>query len=32
MANESYEDLVDNLQKEMEEQTGVTFGKIEKHN
>ena len=31
MANESYEEFVDNLQKEMEEQTGVTFGKIEKH-
>jgi type III restriction enzyme len=31
MANESYEDFVENLQKEIEEQTGVTFGKIEKH-
>lgn len=31
MANESYEEFVSNLQKEMEEQTGVTFGKIEKH-
>ncbi|MEH7246778.1 DEAD/DEAH box helicase family protein [Neobacillus niacini] len=31
MANESYEEFVDNLQTEIEEQTGVTFGKIEKH-
>lgn len=31
MANESYEDFVANLQMEMEEQTGITFGKIEKH-
>ncbi|MFX0558841.1 type III restriction-modification system endonuclease [Tepidibacillus infernus] len=31
MANESYEDFVANLQTEMEEQTGITFGKIEKH-
>lgn len=31
MANESYEEFVDNLQKEMEEDTGVTFGKIEEH-
>lgn len=31
MANESYEEFVANLQKEMEEQTGVTFGKIERH-
>ncbi|EHL79048.1 type III restriction-modification system endonuclease [Bacillus smithii] len=31
MANESYEEFVDNLQKEMEEETGVTFGKFEEH-
>jgi type III restriction enzyme len=31
MANETYEEFVENLQKEMEEQTGITFGKIEKH-
>lgn len=31
MANESYEDFVANLQKEMEDDTGVTFGKIEEH-
>ncbi|MGG6431970.1 type III restriction-modification system endonuclease [Anoxybacillus sp. D401a] len=31
MANESYEEFVASLQKEMEEETGVTFGKIEKH-
>jgi len=31
MANESYEDFVTNLQKEMEDETGVTFGKIEEH-
>jgi type III restriction enzyme len=31
MANESYEDFVANLQTEMEEQTGITFGKIENH-
>ncbi|MDF0728904.1 DEAD/DEAH box helicase family protein [Cytobacillus sp. S13-E01] len=31
MANESYEDFVENLQKEMEDETGITFGKIEKH-
>ncbi|WP_059173778.1 type III restriction-modification system endonuclease [Bacillus sp. FJAT-27445] len=31
MANESYEEFVANLQKEMEEQTGIVFGKIEKH-
>lgn len=31
MANESYEEFVDNLQKEMQEQTGVNFGKIEKY-
>lgn len=29
MANESYEEFVANLQKEMEEETGVTFGKFE---
>ena len=31
MANESYEEFVANLQTEMEEQTGITFGKIESH-
>lgn len=31
MANESYEEFVASLQKEMEEETGVTFGKFEKH-
>jgi type III restriction enzyme len=31
MANESYEEFVANLQTEMEEQTGITFGKIEEH-
>jgi type III restriction enzyme len=31
MANESYEEFVRNLQTEMEEQTGIIFGKIEKH-
>lgn len=31
MANESYEEFVANLQSEMEEQTGITFGKIEEH-
>lgn len=31
MANESYEEFVSNLQTEMEEQTGITFGKIEGH-
>lgn len=31
MANESYEDFVVNLQKEVEKETGITFGKIEKH-
>lgn len=31
MANESYEEFVANLQTEMEEQTGIVFGKIEKH-
>lgn len=31
MANESYEEFVSNLQKEVEKETGITFGKIEKH-
>lgn len=31
MANESYEEFVASFQKEMEEETGVTFGKFEKH-
>ena len=31
MANESYEEFVDKLQKELEEDTGVKFGVIEKH-
>jgi type III restriction enzyme len=31
MANESYEEFVASLQKEIEEETGVTFGKFEKH-
>lgn len=31
MASESYEEFVKNLQKEMEEQTSITFGKIESH-
>ena len=31
MANESYEEFVANLQKELEEETGIKFGKIEKH-
>ncbi|GCD83180.1 hypothetical protein PTHTG4_22430 [Parageobacillus thermoglucosidasius] len=31
MANESYEEFVVTLQKEIEEETGVKFGKIEKH-
>lgn len=31
MANESYEEFVASLQREMEEETGVTFGKFEKH-
>ncbi|QOR85492.1 DEAD/DEAH box helicase family protein [Geobacillus stearothermophilus] len=31
MANESYEEFVATLQKEIEEETGVKFGKIEKH-
>ncbi|RHW35740.1 type III restriction endonuclease subunit R [Neobacillus notoginsengisoli] len=32
MANESYEEFVANLQTELEEETGIVFGKIEKHN
>ncbi|EMT45810.1 type III restriction-modification system endonuclease [Anoxybacillus flavithermus] len=31
MANESYEEFVASLQKEIEDETGVIFGKIEKH-
>ncbi|MBD8070003.1 type III restriction-modification system endonuclease [Bacillus sp. PS06] len=31
MANESYEDFVTNLQNEIEKESGITFGKIEKH-
>lgn len=31
MANESYEEFVTNLQNEIEEESGITFGKIEKH-
>lgn len=31
MANESYEEFVENLQKEMEKETGIIFGKIEEH-
>ncbi|MBF8418085.1 type III restriction-modification system endonuclease [Heyndrickxia coagulans] len=31
MANESYEEFVAKLQSELEEETSVTFGKIEKH-
>lgn len=31
MANESYEEFVANLQSEIEQETGVTFGKIEDH-
>lgn len=31
MANESYAEFVDNLQKELQEDTGVRFGVIEKH-
>ncbi|XCS12872.1 DEAD/DEAH box helicase family protein [Aeribacillus pallidus] len=31
MANESYKEFVSTLQKEIEEDTGVKFGKIEKH-
>jgi type III restriction enzyme len=31
MANEWYEEFVASLQKEMEEETGVTFGKFKKH-
>ena len=31
MANESYEDFAKALQKEIEEDTGITFGKVEPH-
>ena len=31
MANESYEDFVQNLQREIEEEAGIKFGVIEKH-
>lgn len=31
MANESYEEFVSNLQHEMEQETGIKFGKIEAH-
>lgn len=31
MANESYEDFAKALQKEIEEDTGITFGKVERH-
>jgi type III restriction enzyme len=31
IANESYEDFADNLQKEIQEQTGITFGLVEPH-
>lgn len=31
MANESYEEFVKNLQTEIEEDTGITFGKIDDH-
>jgi len=31
MANESYEDFVAKLQSEIQEETGITFGKIENH-
>ena len=31
MANESYEDFARNLQKEMEDETGIEFGTINKH-
>ena len=31
MANESYEEFVATLQKEIEAETGMTFGKFEKH-
>jgi type III restriction enzyme len=31
MASESYEDFVDNLQKEIEIETGIRFGVLEKH-
>jgi type III restriction enzyme len=31
MANESYEDFAKALQREIEEDTGITFGKVERH-
>lgn len=31
MASESYEDFVDGLQKEMEKETGITFGQLQSH-
>ena len=31
MASESYEDFVDNLQKEMEQETGIVFGVLQDH-
>lgn len=31
MASESYEDFVDNLQKEMEKETGIVFGLLQPH-
>ena len=31
MANESYEDFVSQLQKEIEEDEGIKFGVVEKH-
>lgn len=31
MATESYKDFVDNLQKEIEKETGIVFGKLEPH-
>lgn len=31
MASESYEDFVDNLQKEMEKETGIVFGVVQEH-
>lgn len=31
MASESYEDFVDGLQKEMEKDTGITFGQLQTH-
>lgn len=31
MASESYEDFVDNLQKEMEKETGIVFGVLQEH-